>query len=403
VHVCVVGLRGIPHVIGGIEAHCQKLYPELRRQAPDVRVTVLIRHGYTEAEVFEYEGLAVKTIWSPRIWGVDTLIHSFLSVLYAGLWVRPDILHLHGIGPAFFTPLGRLLGLRAVVTHHAQDYLRPKWSGKARAFLRWGERSAARSANAIICVSVALFDRFTTLYPRAKSRSCVIRNANTIEDLGLPNASPILEDLGVEPGGYVLAVGRLEATKAFDDLVAAFRRAEHDELKLVIVGSDIGDEDYARELRSHAGPNIIFAGFQSGDALRRLYEEASLFVHPSHMEGYGLVVAEALAADLPLLLSDIPPHREFGLPEPCYFEVGNVEALAAKLRQFSFDAYIAEDASAAQRRNGWAAAARRHLELYRTVARKPWRRDAARPGADSDVSMPPMRQDVLAAPSKAAQ
>lgn len=168
-HICVVGLRGIPDVIGGIEAHCQQLYPRLVKLSPGTRVTVLIRNGYTQRRLSEYEGIQVRTIWSPHIWGVDTVIHSFLSMLYAWLFLRPDVLHFHGIGPGFFTPLARLLGMRTVVTHHARDYLRPKWNRRGQTFLRLGERFSAYSANRIICVSKALYQEFVGAFPFARS------------------------------------------------------------------------------------------------------------------------------------------------------------------------------------------------------------------------------------------
>ena len=58
---------------------------------------------------------------------------------YARLFLHPDVLHFHGIGPGFFTPLARLLGMRTVVTHHARDYLRPKWTRRGQTFLRLRE------------------------------------------------------------------------------------------------------------------------------------------------------------------------------------------------------------------------------------------------------------------------
>ena len=369
-HVCVIGLRAIPFMIGGVEAHCQKLYPEMLRQDDGLRVTILIRKSFSASERFDFEGLQVKTIWSPKIWGVDTLVYSFLSILYARLFVHPDLVHLHGIGPGFFTPLARLLGFRTIVTHHAQDYLRPKWSSHARRFLKLGERFSAYFANAVICVSNALYADFLGLYPRARRRTCVIHNAAAVGDMGKPNTDPILKELGLEPGRYILAVGRIEATKGFDQAIAAFRLADRQDYKLVIVGSDLGDAIYAKELRQQASDRVIFAGFQTGDALRRLYEEAALFVHPSHMEGYALVVAEALIADIPVILSDITPHREFGLPEHCYFKPGDIAWLAGMLATKDFGRYAAPEASAAQQRNSWARSARHHLQLYYALLRR---------------------------------
>ena len=45
-------------------------------------------------------------MWSPRLKGIEALVHTFLGVLRATI-TRPDILHIHSIGPALFTPLAR--------------------------------------------------------------------------------------------------------------------------------------------------------------------------------------------------------------------------------------------------------------------------------------------------------
>jgi glycosyltransferase involved in cell wall biosynthesis len=364
--ICVVGLRGLPDVIGGIEAHCQQLYPRLVRLAPDTRVTVLIRHGYTQRRLFEYEGIEVRTVWSPHIWGVDTVVHSFVSVLYARFVVGADLLHLHGIGPGFFTPVARSLGLRTVVTHHARDYLRPKWGRRGRLFLRLGEAFTARAANRIICVSKALRDEFVAAFPAGRARARIIRNASAISAPNPPCVDDILDRLGLRREGYILAVGRLDAAKAFDDLIAAFKRARTG-LKLAIVGSEIGNEAHAAQLWKERSDDIIFTGFQSGETLAALYRGAALFVHPSKLEGYGLVIAEALAADRPLLISDIGPHLEFGLAAQCYFPAGNIEVLAAKLAGVKYDQYRAPEAAAALGQLSWDEIAAQHLELYREL------------------------------------
>ena len=133
------------------------------------------------------------------MWGVDTVVHSFLSVLYARLFLGVDVLHLHGIGPGFFTPLARLLGIPTVVTHHARDYLRPKWSRSGRTFLRLGERFTARAANAVVCVSKALHQEFIQAYPEARRRAHVIPNASALTRPVPHDIAPFLAQLGLLP------------------------------------------------------------------------------------------------------------------------------------------------------------------------------------------------------------
>lgn len=367
--VCVIGLRGLPGVIGGIEVLCERLYPAIKRLAPEIAISVLIRRGYTPEAEFGHRGVHVRALWSPSVRGIDAVVHSAWAILHSHLALSADVVHIHGIGPAFFTPLAKLVGLKVVVVHHAPDYERPRWGWPGRLFLRLGERLAARWADAVVCVSATVRDRFLALHPHAAARTTALRSLGGLPEADGPNRSPVLAELGLEPGRYVLAVGRVEATKAFGDLIAAFRRAAPDGLKLVVVGAATDPAEGAA-LAGEAGGPVVLAGFRAGEALRRLYEAAALFVHPSRMEGYGLVVAEALGAGCPVLVTDIAPHREFGLPEACHYPPGDVAALARALAVPDYGRYRCPAAAAAQRADSWTRVAREHVALLDRLMRR---------------------------------
>ena len=136
--ICAIGLRGIPDVMGGIESHCQQLYPKMVKQG--AKVTVLARSPYVKEKRFNFEGVEVISVWALRHKLLETFLHTFIAIIYARLFVRPDIVHLHAVGPAIFTPLARLLGMKVMVTHHGADYDRQKWSPFAKKVLRFGEK-----------------------------------------------------------------------------------------------------------------------------------------------------------------------------------------------------------------------------------------------------------------------
>lgn len=96
-----------------------------------------------------------------------------------------------------------------------------------------------------------------------------------------------------DPAGHVLAVGRLVAHKRFDLVVEAVRGSS---LSLVVVGT--GAEGPA--LERAAPPNVRFAGPVDDDELVSLLHDARALVHPNPEE-FGLVMAEALAAGVPVV------------------------------------------------------------------------------------------------------
>lgn len=103
----------------------------------------------------------------------------------------------------------------------------------------------------------------------------------------------------------VIFVGRLHERKGIDKLLESFSKvlAEQPEVVLKIVGSG---EDEAR-LKSLArklklgNKNVKFLGFVPEKALPELYSNSSIFVLPSHYEGFGIVLIEAMSAGLPLV------------------------------------------------------------------------------------------------------
>ncbi len=362
--VCAVGLRGIPDVMGGIETHCEHLYKQMRIADPDIAVTVIGRSPYVTAG--NYDGVEVLSVWAPKQKFLETLVHTPLALFYARWKVRADILHLHGIGPGFYAPLARLLGFTLISTHHALDYDRPKWGLLGRTFLRCGEYMLAKFSHQIICVSDVVRSTLSGRYRNAVGKSTTIRNGAPPPPEALPESNHVLDQLGLAQRPCVLAVGRLDSTKGFDLLIDAFKSSRiADTHTLVIAGGGQRGDPYVSKLKRMAQGNIRFIGMQPASTIRRLYERAALFVHPSHLEGFPLVVMEALGAGAPIVLSSIGPHKEVGLPSNCYFEDGNLSALQAKLDAPTFAEFKPRGVEGILAETAWPNLARRHLELFR--------------------------------------
>ncbi|MGZ4989400.1 MAG: glycosyltransferase family 4 protein [Methylobacter sp.] len=329
--VTMLGLRGFPGVQGGVETHAEHLCPLLVKMG--CQVTVLTRSPYHPADIGnEWKGVKFVSLWAPKSKGLEAIIHSFLGVLYATV-NRPDILHLQAIGPAIMTLPARLLGLHVVVTHHGPDYDRQKWGRFARFVLQLGERWGMRWSNGRIVISKVIAD--------------LIRNKHAVDSALIPNGVVLpqlpdsigaLEKFGLNQGRYVLLVSRLVQEKRHLDLIAAFQKAGLPDWKLVMVGGADHPDVYQREvLEKAAQAGAVMTGFQSGLALQELYAHAGLFVLTSSHEGLPIALLEALSYGLPVLASDIPANLEVGLPAQQYFPLGDIEALADRIRQQSIE------------------------------------------------------------------
>ncbi len=314
--IAVIGTRGFPGIQGGVEVHSYQLYTRMH----DVLVRVYRRRAYlTEQSSRTFPGIEYIDLPSTRIQGFEAVWHTLLSVLHIMIH-RPDVVHIHNIGPGMFAPLLRLMGLPVVLTYHSPNYEHAKWSAPARWLLRQCERLSLRFSNRVIFVN-----RYQMEKCRALDKSVFIPNG--IDPVTRSTSTTFLDQFGIAPGNYLLAVGRLTPEKGLEYLVQAANRLPQVS-QVVIAGASDHDTTY-RELlqRLDTGHKVIFTGFTTGEDLRQLYSHARALVLPSVNEGFPMVLLEAMAYGLPILCSDIPGTRQVNLPEQGYFAVSNVDSL----------------------------------------------------------------------------
>lgn len=385
--VAVTGLRGFPDVQGGIETHCEKLYPRLAKRG--CCVTVFTRRPYMHADATVYRGVSLHSLPSPTNKFLETVSHTFRSVI-AARRMGPDIQHIHGIGPSLFAPLARVLGMRVVVTTHGPDYERAKWRGAAKIFLRFCERLGMKYAHEVIAIAENIAADVKTRYNRATT---VIPNGVEIP-LPVETMDALLR-FGLEKGRYILAVGRFVPEKGFHDLIEAFGKAGLEGWKLAIVGRADHEDAYSMRLREQVAgnANVVLTGFLKGTPLQELYSHAGLFALPSYYEGLPIVLLEALSYGLSCIVSDIPANKISGWPLAVssrlsadgkeltangqrltthggrFFKTGDVDNLAAKISEFAAHPLSDEERAAQiemiEREYNWDKIADETLAVYR--------------------------------------
>jgi len=338
--VCAVGLRGIPGVMGGIEKHCEQIYPRIAELDSSLKLSVTGRSPYLSAKQSYYQDVEVVSLWAVRNKYLETILHTLLAIFYVRFVAKADVVHIHAIGPGLFAPLARLLGLKVLFTHHGADYRRQKWSVFAKTILWLGEWLAISASHTSIVVGSTLCEQLKQRFPRQAHKLVFIPNGADIGSMKnlASSTHPVLEQFGLKAGGYVLAVGRLVPEKGFQDLVKACKQVDLP-YKLVITGGSDHPDAFSRELLAEANERVVFTGFQSGAALASLFANAALFVLPSYHEGLPIVALEALGFERPVVLSNIDANLDIGLPAGCYFPVGNLSALAEKLLAADYNHY----------------------------------------------------------------
>ena len=367
IDVMMIGLRSHGGGQGGVEKHVACLAEEYDRLG--LGTCIVVRSPYA-SEARSQVGISTwtRSLWSPRHVALEAPVHSVLATIYAAV-VRPKVLHIHAVGPSLVAPLARLFGLKVVCTHHGQDYDREKWGRMARFALRVGERCQAMFANGRICVSKSLSVALTARYGRAFEYI-----PNAVRMPPTPDTFETLESFGLIAGKYIVNVGRLVPEKRQIDLVKAFAQIGRTDLRLVLVGAADHAGSYAAELTTLAAatPGVVMAGFQRGQSLAELIGGAAVFALPSTHEGMPIAALEAMSMQRPLVISDIPPNLDLGLPAACYHAVTSVESLAERLREtldrHADQAVPRQDWSSYLEPYDWSIVAGQTLALYRMAS-----------------------------------
>ena len=134
----------------------------------------------------------------------------------------------------------------------------------------------------------------------------------------------------------VLFASKLIKRKSTDDLIQAFAQISnlYPTAYLLIAGSGAEESNLRQLVSSLDDAQIRFIGFQNQSQLPRLYAATDIFVLPAHLEPWGLVINEVMAAGLPVIVSseigaatDLVDGKGTGIIYPC----GDLQALTSAL------------------------------------------------------------------------
>ena len=358
--IVVTGTRGIPNIMGGVETHCEELFPRIAALGHDV--TVIRRKSYVQDKLTEWRGVHLLNIETPRKKSLEAIIHTFRAINKARR-LKADVVHINAIGPALLVPYAKLLGMKVVFTHHGPDYDRDKWGVVAKVMLRLGEWLGCRFADHVIVISSVIRELIARRCGRSKNVHLIYNGVPVPEFCHEPD---YFKELGIEEGKYILGMCRFVPEKRLHDLVDAFTSShipQTSSIKLVLAGDADFEDDYSRELKQKARDNgVVLTGFVRGRKLHSLLTNALCYALPSSHEGLPIALLEAMSYRLPVIVSCIPANREVGLPTDCYHEVGDVHALSEKLEAIVSQSLQRIDYDMSK--YDWDAIARQVAEVY---------------------------------------
>jgi glycosyltransferase involved in cell wall biosynthesis len=241
---------------------------------------------------------------------LETLLYNFhfLRALLTGE-------QLFSVFPNYFlpvTPFGRHRD-SIVIVHDLQYKAYPQYFRRSkRLFLDWSLWRAAHSAADVIFISRSSQLDFERHFGRCE-HSTVIFNPVDAPRVAAAPATPGAATNTAPGERYLIAAYHYYPHKNFGGILALFERMKRAGLVdyLDITGNGAADvERMVAALAPEVRGSVRHRGLVSRDALLRLYQGATAFISLSTFEGFNLSAAEAATLGVPLLLSDIPVHRE---------------------------------------------------------------------------------------------
>jgi len=325
--IAFMGIRGIPASYSGFETFVEQLSKRLVRRGHDV--TVYNRSTFVLYRGGNYLGVRLVRLPTLATKHLDSIVHTFLCCVHA-LFVGYDIVYICGVGNAPLAFLLRLRKTKVILNVDGADWMREKWGGFARHYLRTCERIATRSPHVVIADSRVIERRYEEKF--GIKTLFIPYGANIRHHEG----SDVLERFGLESRRYILFVGRLVPENCAHTLINAFSRVETD-LNLVIVGDAPYADEYKASLKASAGKRVIFTGYLFGEEYQEISSNAYLYVMASGVDGTRPVLLDQMAFGNAVLTRNTPANMEVvGRAAATFDHHNDEEDLALKL-QFLVD------------------------------------------------------------------
>ncbi|MEQ8820473.1 MAG: glycosyltransferase [Sumerlaeia bacterium] len=292
---------------GGVQLRLARVAQDLVRRGHEVTVICTETEG-PNADFLREQGVRVELV-PVRHWRNREDIRAMAGLLRE---IGPDVVHSHLFrqnAPA--TVAARLAGVKAVFAqiHLVGTYRKASWV--------WADRILGQFRTGMLAVSEAVaMDIRHALWPLAPRRLIVLHNGVETEPFEALDPEDcrgwLRQEFGLPQDSLVLLhAARLSSEKNQHQLLSAFARLRQDypQARLLMVGEGDLREDLEQKKDSLGlDGSVTFAGRRND--IPRIMGGSDVFVLPSRQEGFSNAILEAMAAGLPLVVSDVGGARE---------------------------------------------------------------------------------------------
>ncbi len=376
-----------PPSIGGVEELTRHLALALVAAGDDVEVWTGNPNDRDPETVEVRDGLVVRrfpmplpaTNWAAVSHAATTGVRTMRSLRRAVSTFRPDLIHVQCFGPngAYAAALARMTGVPLLITLQGETQMDDADIFDVSQVMRAALRSGLRTATAVTACSAFTLDDAVNRFGLASGRGTVIPNGVALDggDDGPVAADAYLASrLGDEP--YVLALGRVVDKKGFDLLLSGYSAMDPTlrTADLVIGGTGPALEALeAQAEESGIADRVHFVGRLAREQVATAMAAATVFVMPSRLEPFGIVVLEGWRAGTAVVATNRGGAPEFirdgedGLLVDPFDTAAVARVLERILSDDALRRSIAEAGRARVEEFAWPVIAGRYRDLYGSV------------------------------------
>lgn len=244
-------------------------------------------------------------------------------------------------------------GIRTIVTVHDcipwvdRDYRR----GILSAMYHARSRKSVALADAVLTVSEVSKREIVEVCGVETDKISVVYNDAGPEFKKAVDEEVLMDVLGrfgLHPGEFFLYCGGYDRRKNVEYLVSEFLSCDFSD-QLVLVGGKLFNNSLYCDPSLFKSGKIVRTGFLNGEELAALYGNCKAFIHLSRKEGFNIPLVEAANCGAPLILSDIPVHREIAGDAAMFVDIECEGSARAAMQDVDFAALGAKSRELAGR------------------------------------------------------
>lgn len=312
--------------VGGAENLLQEMAKIMKSKGLDIEILLLTKENDYYSMELKKNGIIVK--WT----GIND-IYSFKQIIEIKRFLEKndyDLVHTHLFPAQYWYVLAKSLSTKrtipSITTEHNTFNRRRNYP-----LFKLVDSIIYKQYHKIACISKATEKTLHNWVPVIQDKTITIHNGINIEKFNFIepyHPSEIVSGLD-ERNQIILMVARMDEQKDHETVIYATQYLP-DDMHILFVGDGPKRKKYEDLVNKMDLKNRIhFLGFRHD--VPKLMKSAHVFVLSSHWEGFGLVAIEAMAAGLPIIVSDVPGLRDVVGNAGWLFQKGNSNELAKKI------------------------------------------------------------------------